>query len=338
MRFEGRDFGPAGTEISAMAESSEGRTFAFSGCQVIDHQTATCRSSEGVGTGYWPIVTVAGQRSETREEYVAARESELLELQSGSTSIGAARPESSTLLLSFRAPVLTSLDSAQSNPDGTPTTVLNSLSGRGGDQIFVSGANFGPGGSSAPLVAILRGSIGSDQVWDSMRSSPDFLAGTDGTATLQLQRRREALQAIGGEQEVLMMADCVVTAPHLGAVCTTPRGIGTGFAWRLLVGGQTSSELTTPRTSYEEPRITQIFGAGATASPTSGGARIVANGTGFGPLTLEVAELYVESADTGAMAVRTRTLRSAASDLEAESVGLALNSLPGADVVEMENS
>jgi len=60
IRFEGVDFGPSGTEISAMAESAEGWILSFTNCVVVDHSTATCQSDEGVGRGYWPEIRVAG--------------------------------------------------------------------------------------------------------------------------------------------------------------------------------------------------------------------------------------------------------------------------------------
>ena len=113
----------------------------------------------------------------------------------------------------------------------------------------------GPGGSNAPLVALMRGLVGSDSVWESLSGSSDFLPMEMG-GTLTQQRRSEALRAVGGSRELTLLAACVVTEPHRVAVCSTPRGYGTSFRWRLLVGGQASIELTNQVSSYEAPVIT----------------------------------------------------------------------------------
>jgi len=52
---------------------------------------------------------------------------------------------------------------------------------------------------------------------------------------------------------------------------------------------------------------------------------------------VQSAELFVRSENTGALGIRTKVLRSAVSDLQADAMGQALESLPSADVISIES-
>jgi hypothetical protein len=89
-----------------------------------------------------------------------------------------------------------------------------------------------------------------------------------------------------GDPVVFPALNCFVAEAHLVVNCTTAPGVGTGLAWVVSIGNQTSQA---PVTSYASPEIMYVgvrTDTGLSDSAllaTKGGDVIVINGTNFGP-------------------------------------------------------
>ena len=75
--------------------------------------------------------------------------------------------------------------------------------------------------------------------------------------------------------------------------CETNDGVGLDLKWKVVIGGQQTTSLTTPMTTYALPTITGLSGdAVNTPSVTQGGVQLIIDGTNFGPVTNNLVAAY----------------------------------------------
>jgi hypothetical protein len=131
---------------------------------------------------------------------------------------------------------------------------LHTLSTAGGDVLVFRGEYLGPVGAAAMVTAI----------------------GTSSTATVTTK-------------------DCLCTNVHQTEVhCASPAGVGTGYSWVLVVGGQRSNPAP-EMTSYAAPSAHSVTivsrdnePLGCNGLPTAGGAIVTITGLSFGTRSLDV--------------------------------------------------
>jgi len=288
VRIQGRNLGPAGSAaagsmsariapgpmaaaVGAVARTItvaplpfEGSTSAatgMSGCRVLSHTEAECRAGAGVGTGYFWVLSVEGQASETRAQYEAA-------LQGLAPDD---RAPVSAMLVDYRPPTVGSLSPAASQQSGGGFAAnLSSLTTRGGSRLLeITGEDFGPAPPMAPAgVSPIPSSGGVDPLLAPLATMVGDRFEVTVTCAVAPQ-----LEEAGGPGR------------HTKLLCDVPPGVGRSFRWCVVIGGQLSNA-STEMTHYRAPDVSRVFGTGAIASPTSGGSTILIEGDNLGPLTL----------------------------------------------------
>lgn len=139
--LNGRNFGPAGTTVTAVYAGKEAGAWQYTGqnCQVVSHVQLRCEAAPGVGVKHWWSVTIGGQASLTRAQ-------RLLELQ-GSNSGIVAIPDS--MLTSYAPPVINAI------MGDAPTSVdIGMLNTVGGQEIVIQGNYFGPNNAAMNPLAV----------------------------------------------------------------------------------------------------------------------------------------------------------------------------------------
>jgi cysteine-rich repeat protein len=272
--FLGRNLGPAGSIVSGEATSDfqpsadaaalgvaprtlnvkpsvvPGSTTlgnGLSGCQVLNHTHARCLSGPGVGRGYFWVLAVEGQPSERLAQYQSA-------IASGA---GGGRLPVQQMLTHYRQPVVTSMAPMSG------AVSLSSLDTRGGARMLrLTGSDFGPVPMASP-------------------AGVTPLPNTGGVDPLLVVHARMS----GPLFTLVVFCEIDPSKPHTDAICTVPAGVGRDFTWAIIVGGQTSAP-SLGKTHYRSPTISRVFGTGAVASPTRGGARLLIEGDFFGPVSM----------------------------------------------------
>jgi hypothetical protein len=79
----------------------------------------------------------------------------------------------------------------------------------------------------------------------------------------------------------LTASNCRIVSPGKMVTCSTTEGVGSRFAWRVIVGASFGAAPTL--TSYDLPVIRDFSGPGAIGAVTSGGQQVIINGNMFGP-------------------------------------------------------
>ena len=92
------------------------------------------------------------------------------------------------------------------------------------------------------------------------------------------------------------VVNCTVTSTDVTAFCPIPAGVGANLAWTVVVGGQSSGQVTARTMSYAPPTLTAVAVPGGTSSTmqTTGGDTIALTGTNFGPVGTGGADIVVK--------------------------------------------
>ena len=230
--IEGANFGSDTGAVNVLCGVYNGTYTALTLLEVHDTWMSVV-SAPGVGAGLPLSITVSGQ--------------------SCGSSCGSAA-------VTYAPPSLSAIIGA------APSTSLSSLSTLGGEDIVLSGSNFGP--LSAPLPIITLG-------WS--------LAPSDGSYIYTLMRCRRPMDSV---------------LAHVQVTCSSVAGVGSGLFVAINVGGQSSSpahdyanyyNASAPPPmllSYSPPSISRVSGPGALNADTAGGQSITLFGSGFGPAAL----------------------------------------------------
>jgi hypothetical protein len=236
----GDNFGPLGTPVEAFYRvpqndiggknaTLQGSLFQAVGCVLTTpHTEVVCTSAPGVGSGHVWLLRASNQVGEA--------------------------PASATTR--YASPSFISM----SRTDGG---ALSELDTRGGANVTLVGANFGP--------------VASNNVVEVTYQIP-------GLNTVQLA----ALGLAGNE---FKGRSCSVVVPHVQILCTTSEGVGGGHSWNVAVGKQDQDAATSAMTastltsSYSRVTLTQWSSpATAAALDTRGGQVLTAIGDFFGPV------------------------------------------------------
>ena len=229
INVDGADFGPVGgiqtVTLTYGHNSSEVTLYSASSCVVMislqSVSTIQCYSSPGIGTGLVYQVTVDSQSSP---------------VFNGKGSYG--------------APVISLFS-------GTGATAANTI---GGDQVIISGLNFGPlNAYSQSQLSVFYGV----------------------TLIEPIKNTTSGVLEIGSVS--YSAASCSITVAHTQITCLTVAGAGTNLHWDVVLAGQHS---TTPTTTYAAPviqSITDVNGNPVTSANVNGGTIVLLNGQFFGP-------------------------------------------------------
>lgn len=227
---------------NAQPEATTTIGYELTSCKVtVASTTIECTTSVGVGAGH------------------------LLRLTIGA---GVFSPFS-TATVSYAKPSISSIT------PGSGTT-LNALLAAGGEDVTITGLNFGPlhdaGGqvgkpytTEPPRPNQFVVTYQNDQLTD--------LAGLEYTPTTQQTR------TIAADWPSL----CRMTVADTKIVCKTMSGVGSAHKWRVSAGGQRSDINAALATSYAVPIISS-FDSGALALSTDGTVVATVTGTNFGPV------------------------------------------------------
>ena len=153
------------------------------------------------------------------------------------------------------------------SPLSGDTTDLNALLGRGGQEFFIQGDNFGP--YPVPPAGA--------------EVNVDFSATTcaAGISCVQLIYT----PAAAPPPSTLIAASCVRDIENTRLRCTSPPGYGVALAVVVTVGSQPSLAAPGPAgtVKYAAPLIQSMSGAGMVRAATNGGASVLLQGVNFGP-------------------------------------------------------
>ncbi|KAA0150026.1 hypothetical protein FNF31_07112 [Cafeteria roenbergensis] len=195
-------------------------------CQVaVDapHRRITCRSSPGIGRNHSWRVSVGGQLSA---------------VSGGAEGTSAYKP-----------PVITKIGGLGADMADT----------KGGQQVLLSGANFGPVTQLDADGNVIAG------------LAPLAMYGRDGPSWPAYHAR-----------------DCRVTVPHEQVVCITTEGTGRELVWELEIGAQRTARMLDMPTNYHPPVVSFYRGPGATDADTAGQEVVFIEGRNFGGLATVV--------------------------------------------------
>ncbi|KAA0150122.1 hypothetical protein FNF28_07293 [Cafeteria roenbergensis] len=231
----GDNFGPIGTapivaeyhHDLALAVLPDGfAPYRGVACQVaVDapHRRITCRSSPGIGRNHSWRVSVGGQLSA---------------VSGGAEGTSAYKP-----------PVITKIGGLGADMADT----------KGGQQVLLSGANFGPVTQLDADGNVIAG------------LAPLAMYGRDGPSWPAYHAR-----------------DCRVTVPHEQVVCITTEGTGRELVWELEIGAQRTARMLDMPTNYHPPVVSFYRGPGATDADTAGQEVVFIEGRNFGGLATVV--------------------------------------------------
>ncbi|KAA0150008.1 hypothetical protein FNF31_07094 [Cafeteria roenbergensis] len=231
----GDNFGPIGTapivaeyhHDLALAVLPDGfAPYRGVACQVaVDapHRRITCRSSPGIGRNHSWRVLVGGQLSA---------------VSGGAEGTSAYKP-----------PVITKIGGLGADMADT----------KGGQQVLLSGANFGPVTQLDADGNVIAG------------LAPLAMYGRDGPSWPAYHAR-----------------DCRVTVPHEQVVCITTEGTGRELVWELEIGAQRTARMLDMPTNYHPPVVSFYRGPGATDADTAGQEVVFIEGRNFGGLATVV--------------------------------------------------
>ncbi|KAA0145622.1 hypothetical protein FNF29_08460 [Cafeteria roenbergensis] len=231
----GDNFGPIGTapivaeyhHDLALAVLPDGfAPYRGVACQVaVDapHRRITCRSSPGIGRNHSWRVSVGGQLSA---------------VSGGAEGTSAYKP-----------PVITKIGGLGADMADT----------KGGQQVLLSGANFGPVTQLDADGNVIAG------------LAPLAMYGRDGPSWPAYHAR-----------------DCRVTVPHEQVVCITTEGTGRELVWELEIGAQRTARMLDMPTNYHPPVVSFYRGPGATDADTTGQEVVFVEGRNFGGLATVV--------------------------------------------------
>ena len=246
----GTNFGPWPAAPSASQASG------WDGTAVTDCNGAGCnifslsyQNTGGSSTdaAYFPYVPADCRLASEHTKITCTTVSGVGFNQSWSLAVGG-QDQSATVTTRYRAPELVSV--SISSGGGTMDT-------RGGTGVTITGRYFGPNTTAGYTNNVLA------------VCSNDAIPG---------------LPTIG-----ITATDCVMTTVETTLVngvveCVSGEGVGTGLKWQAEVGGQRSTALTTPTTSYTAPSITNVSTAGGAGLETSGTTTVIIDGDMFGPI------------------------------------------------------
>ncbi|KAA0166270.1 hypothetical protein FNF31_01496 [Cafeteria roenbergensis] len=231
----GDNFGPIGTapivaeyhHDLALAVLPDGfAPYRGVACQVaVDapHRRITCRSSPGIGRNHSWRVSVGGQLSA---------------VSGGAEGTSAYKP-----------PVITKIGGLGADMADT----------KGGQQVLLSGANFGPVTQLDADGNVIAG------------LAPLAMYGRDGPSWPAYHAR-----------------DCRVTVPHEQVLCITTEGTGRELVWELEIGAQRTARMLDMPTNYHPPVVSFYRGPGATDADTAGQEVVFIEGRNFGGLATVV--------------------------------------------------
>jgi hypothetical protein len=221
--LRGANFGSASMwplPLQSVGYEASGLRYSYlaSNCSVTrDHEEVTCSTGAGVGARLLWTVTVAGQSS--------------------------TNPHTR-----YHTPVVHSVSiTGGGHGAGSFDATSNLMDTRGGHEMVVRGAYFGP-------------------------ASPSLLTSVEGVGDADAA-------APGGR--ILRGDNCTITVAHETIVCQTPAGVGTGYRWRVTVAGQ-ASLLSSEVASFRVPNVTSVLVNGRRSTPTAGGALLTFTGSQFG--------------------------------------------------------
>eukprot|EP01138_Halocafeteria_seosinensis_P016039 gb/GECG01016367.1/.p1 GENE.gb/GECG01016367.1/~~gb/GECG01016367.1/.p1 ORF type:complete len:1880 (+),score=236.15 gb/GECG01016367.1/:1-5640(+) len=250
-----------------VAEIERKESYSGIGCRLsIAHVEVICESPPGVGNALEHRLTVGDDGLDSS----AAAASALLDGSLSEDSTLSRLMERSTmslLLASSYAPP--SLSQVQ-----LPEAERCNLNTRGGQRILLMGKNLGDMDTRVFAFAVQ---------FEIAVESPG--SSWSGNATVDLQSPIVGVAA----------SSCEVEVNHEQIQCETPPGVGVGYVWHVLVGGQQSSvkeffnassipvaELDNITTAYAAPRITGVEGPGVRNADTAGGQTVRIIGNSFG--------------------------------------------------------
>ncbi|KAA0162016.1 hypothetical protein FNF27_08106 [Cafeteria roenbergensis] len=130
---------------------------------------------------------------------------------------------------------------------------------KGGQQVLLSGANFGPVTQLDADGNVIAG------------LAPLAMYGRDGPSWPAYHAR-----------------DCRVTVPHEQVLCITTEGTGRELVWELEIGAQRTARMLDMPTNYHPPVVSFYRGPGATDADTAGQEVVFIEGRNFGGLATVV--------------------------------------------------
>ena len=220
-----------------------GQTDAAGTVTYTDFTAQNCVVSSAVGVGNTQIEC----ETESLGKQVKASELRWVVKVGGDTTL-----IPSTQTTTFRPPAITGV------------SVAAKMSTRGGDEVVITGTDFG---AASPFLRTGLGNV-------------DY-----------------SVDLVGAQGGISTPTACVSSAAGTVLTCTSAAGTGTNLQWRVTTGGQLSAAFSSTA-GYDDPSIASVIGADASVDASElhgvGQQKVLLRGDNFGPIGTVVGATYGE--------------------------------------------